>query len=150
MKGPEWWVSGKEGSLAPWAQARAWALMTVSKQKKLDLSGGDIAAEVTKVGGGHPTKQSIAKLRSSIEADPSWHPGKVSESAEKRGPKPKLTEAGPGDPGRTEAGPDSKHGRQTLLKCTKKAPSAIHGVLSTEVRAGALAWCHRASGLARK
>jgi hypothetical protein len=92
MRGPEWWVSGKEGSLAPWAQAKAWALMTVSKTKRLDLSDGDIAEQVTKVGGGHPTKQAIAQLRANIEADPSWHPGKVSESAEKRGPKAKLTE----------------------------------------------------------
>jgi hypothetical protein len=92
MRGPEWWVSGKEGSLAPWAQAKAWALMTVSKTKRLELSDGDIAEQVTKVGGGHPTKQGIAKLRANIEADPSWHPGKVSESAKKRGPKAKLTD----------------------------------------------------------
>ena len=68
-------MSGKEGSLAPWAQAKAWALMTVSKTKRLELSDGDIAEQVAKVGGGHPTKQGIAKLRANVEADPSWHPG---------------------------------------------------------------------------
>ena len=48
----------------------------------------DIAAEVTKVGGGHPTKEAIRLLRENVERDPHWYSGKVTASAMKRGPKP--------------------------------------------------------------
>ena len=57
------------------------------------MSDAEIAAEVTKVGGGHPSKQSIAQHRAAIVEDPLWYPGKVKEGAKKRGPKPQLTEA---------------------------------------------------------
>ena len=68
-------------------------MLRVSDQKGLELSDGDIAAGVTKVGGGHPTKQSIAQIRLAIAEDPLWYPGKIKDGAKKRGPKPKLTEA---------------------------------------------------------
>ena len=57
------------------------------------MSDGDIAAGVTKVGGGHPTTQSIAQIRLAIAEDPLWYPGKIKDGAKKRGPTPKLTEA---------------------------------------------------------
>ena len=41
----------------------------------------DIAQEVFKVGGGHPSREAIRKLREKFEADPDWHPGKVSDDA---------------------------------------------------------------------
>ena len=40
-RGPEWWVSGKHGSLSPWTQAKAFALVTASRQRSLDLSDND-------------------------------------------------------------------------------------------------------------
>ena len=41
----------------------------------------EIAQEVCKVGGGHPSKQAIRVLREKFEADPDWYPGKVSDDA---------------------------------------------------------------------
>ena len=49
---PEWWLSGKQRSLSPWAQAQVFAWTRVSERKKFGLSLNDIAAEVTKVCGG--------------------------------------------------------------------------------------------------
>ena len=90
---PGWWASGKEGYLCPWAQAQVWALVRVSEKRGLDLSDWEIAEEVTKVGGGHPSKQAIAKLRACFAADSAWYPGKTSETAKRPGPKPLLTES---------------------------------------------------------
>jgi len=70
-----------------------WALLKVSEKRGLDLSDNDIAEDVEKVGGGHPSKQAIAELRARIAADPQWYPGKKSEDAKKPGRKPLLTEA---------------------------------------------------------
>ena len=88
---PEWWTSGKNGSLSPWSQAKVCALWTVSEELGLDMQDGDVAALVQKVGGGIPTKQSIAKYRVLFESDPDWYPGKTTEGARKRGPKPRFT-----------------------------------------------------------
>jgi len=57
--GPEWWVSGRKGNLSPWSQAKVFALWRVSEKKKLDLTDGDIAAEVEKIGGGTPSENTI-------------------------------------------------------------------------------------------
>ena len=57
------------------------------------LLPSEIAASLTKVGGGPPTKQAIALLRRQIAADALWYPGKVALTAKKPGPKPLLTEA---------------------------------------------------------
>ena len=86
-------MSGKEGCLSPWALAQVWALLKVSEKRGLDLSDNDIAEDVEKVGGGHPSKQAIAELRARIAADPQWYPGKKSEDAKKPARKPLLTEA---------------------------------------------------------
>ena len=55
------WKSGREGTMSPLEQLRAWALFTVQKE-----DGGEeavnyaaIAARVTKVGGGEPTRAAL-------------------------------------------------------------------------------------------
>ena len=30
---PEWWASGKEGSLSPWAQSQVYAFVTLSEKR---------------------------------------------------------------------------------------------------------------------
>ena len=52
--GPQWWVSGRKGTLSPWAQAQVFALCKISEKKGVFLYDSDIAQEVFKVGGGHP------------------------------------------------------------------------------------------------
>ena len=89
--GPDWWISGKQGSLAPWAQAQVWGLHVMAKKLDVKVSNGDIAAMVTKVGGGHPCQQAIAQWRSIFDEDPDWYPGQQNEEAQKRGPKRKFT-----------------------------------------------------------
>ena len=79
--GPQWWVSGRKGTLSPWAQAQVFALCKISEKKGVFLYDSDIAQEVFKVGGGHPSREAIRKLRDKFEADPDWHPGKVSDDA---------------------------------------------------------------------
>ena len=74
--GPSWWVSGKKGSLAPWAQAKVWALTTVSEERGLNLTVDAIAKAVTKVGGGHVTQRAIAYPHEAMADDPDW-PGDV-------------------------------------------------------------------------
>ena len=91
MNGPAWWAGGKTGSLAPWAQAKVWALLEVSKERDLKLSQDSIARSVTKVGGGRPSQVAICKTRDAMEKDPEWHPGKTTVEAKKRGPKRILT-----------------------------------------------------------
>ena len=65
MTAPAWWVSGKRGSLAPWAQAKVWALLQVSEEYDLKLGQDDIAKSVTKVGGGHPNRKTISQYKDS-------------------------------------------------------------------------------------
>ena len=87
--GPQWWVSGRKGTLSPWAQAQVFALCKISEKKGVFLYDSDIAQEVFKVGGGHPSREAIRKLREKFEADPDWHPGKVSDDAGQPG-RPKV------------------------------------------------------------
>ena len=79
--------------MSPWSQALVVALLKVSSSKKLNLSYAEIAKHVTKVGGGHPSKQAIAALHCCIKKDKRWHPGKVKPDAQKRGPKNKFSKA---------------------------------------------------------
>ena len=93
--GPAWWVSGKTGHLAPWAQAVVWAAVRIDKARELWLTDDEIAAMVTKVGGkhdDHPHKASIAKWRQIFKDDPEWYPGKTLEEGDTPGPKKRLTE----------------------------------------------------------
>ena len=72
------WKEGRDGTLSPLEQMRAWALRTAQK----DLGGfkavnyGKIAERVTKVGGGHPTREAIRQFLERVDADPEWYPGK--------------------------------------------------------------------------
>ena len=54
------WTTCKKGSLSPWSQAVVVALLKVKKKQCIDMSLSEIAKEVTKVGGGHPSKQAVA------------------------------------------------------------------------------------------
>ena len=72
------WKEGRDGALSPLEQMRAWALRTAQR----DI-GGDkavnlekIADRVTKVGGGHPTREAIRRFLDRVDADPEWYPGK--------------------------------------------------------------------------
>ena len=54
------WLHGQEGRLSPWEQAKALGLREASR----DIHHGKtnlpwIAARLTKIGGGHPTKGSL-------------------------------------------------------------------------------------------
>ena len=64
------WKRGKRGNLSPLMQAKAWGL------SEAGVSAGDIAEKVTKVGGGHPNRHAVHKLRARIDDDPEWYPGK--------------------------------------------------------------------------
>ena len=95
-RGQTWWIGGKTGSLPPVEQAKVWALDTLQQKFGVDLSNSEIAALVYKVpaeGGElqHPTKQAIVGLRQLFARDPAWYPGKTTEEARKRGPKPQFT-----------------------------------------------------------
>ena len=83
----------KKGSLSPWSQAVIVALLKMKKKHFVDMSFSDIAGEVTKVGGEHPSKQAVAELATNVAKDDQWYPGKVAADAKKRGPKKKFTRA---------------------------------------------------------
>lgn len=88
---PEWWTSGRTGTLSPWSLAKVFALVKMSARFKMELTDGNIAEEVEKVGGGRPNENSIRKWREKFEADPQWHPGKQAEDAETAGRKKIIT-----------------------------------------------------------
>ena len=82
----EAWVGGKTGTLSALQQARAWALREVWKEQGKPDYGlhAYIARKVTKIGGGHPQSQAVAKFLSRLDEDPEWFPGK--DVREKSGP----------------------------------------------------------------
>jgi hypothetical protein len=88
---PEWWVGGRGGTLSPWTLAEVWALVKISDKKSLDLSDEDIAADVEKVGGGQPARNTIRLWRETWEADSRWYPGKPNEDAKTNGRKKIIT-----------------------------------------------------------
>ena len=77
--------------MSPWSQALVVAMFKLCSSKKLKLSYAEIARHVSKVGGGHPTKQAIAALHGCMNKDKHWYPGKVKPDAKKRGPKNKFS-----------------------------------------------------------
>ena len=86
------WHGGQDGRLSAWEVAKALGLREASKE----VNGGIvllpwIAARTTKIGGGHPSTQSLYELFAKVDADAGWHPGK--HSGAKRGPKPLFTSA---------------------------------------------------------
>ena len=78
----ELWMSGREGTLCPLEQLRAWALRQVYLEEGYAEKGlyVKIAAKVQKVGGGAPGPDAVRKLLLAMVADPDWHPGKTSEA----------------------------------------------------------------------
>ena len=77
------WKGGKAGSLSPQMQALAWGM------HEAGIDARDIAQQVTKVGGGHPSRQAVEKLVARIAADPEgWYPGQRPEAS--YGPLPVL------------------------------------------------------------
>ena len=88
----ELWRGGQDGRLSPWEVAKALGFREASKE----LHGGEpnlpwIASRVTKIGGGHPSAQSLWELFAKIDADPEWYPGK--HNGKRRGPKPLFNAA---------------------------------------------------------
>ena len=88
---PEWWTSGRTGTLSPWSVAKVFALVKMSARFDMELTDGNVADEVEKVGGGRPSDNSIRLWRERFEADPQWHPGKQAEGAETAGRKKIIT-----------------------------------------------------------
>ena len=72
------WKEGRDGALSPLEQMRAWALRTAQSDLGGDkaLNYEKIAERVTKVGGGHPTREAIRRFLDRVDADPEWYPGK--------------------------------------------------------------------------
>ena len=89
------WTAGKEGSLSPLEQSRAWALREVYREngvpeKKLYTK---IAEKLVKIGpkrnkSGKPTPRAVLKLFAKMDTDDDWYPGKHVEG---RGRKPALS-----------------------------------------------------------
>jgi hypothetical protein len=89
------WTDGKKGSLAPWQQAKVWAINwvmeTYGEKSKFKVLHKDIALAVTKVGGGHPERPAVSQLLEAMKNDPDWYPGKAAQNTEKRGAKRTFT-----------------------------------------------------------
>ena len=51
----EFWTSGRKGNLSRKSQAQVWALTHVSELRGLQLTQGEIAGAVKKIGGGSQT-----------------------------------------------------------------------------------------------
>ena len=99
------------------------ALVAISHIKNLALSDNEIAQQVTKVGGGHPSRNAIRVLREKFAADAGWFPGKIDEGA--------------GQPGRPKS--ITPQQEQALAKCAMalkrngKEPSAPAVIASCPV-----------------
>ena len=76
------WTSGKEGSLSPLSQAKVMVLLSLRDKNTVSMSYSDIAEEVIKVGGVHPTRQAIARQHKVMKKDKQWYPGKVTNNAQ--------------------------------------------------------------------
>ena len=74
--GSEFWTGGRTGTLSRKAQAELWALAKVNEQYSLGMKQWQMAQEVTKVGGGHPSQKAVSDLLKAIAVDPDWYPGK--------------------------------------------------------------------------
>ena len=84
------WKEGRDGALSPLEQMRAWALREAQK----DLGGEEavnhqkIADRVTKMGGGHPSREAIRKFLDRVDEDSDWYPRKTYRK--RSGPQPVL------------------------------------------------------------
>ena len=79
----EFWKGGKEGTLSPQMQALAWGM------SEAGMDPVEITQKITKVGGGHPSRQAVEKLLARIAVDPEgWCPGQRPKAT--YGPAPVL------------------------------------------------------------
>ena len=77
MPPPDEWLRGLKGRLAPVEQAKLWALRPVMKKQGDDGTNYQwMALQVTLCGGGHPTRQAVAKFFAKVDGDKKWYPGK--------------------------------------------------------------------------
>jgi len=92
------WKAGRTGGLSPLEQLRAVALRDAYEDLgQVPEAGGQpallgsIAAKLSLIGGGHPSKEAVRQLLSKVDDDPAWYPGKRYQ--EKFGPAPALNGA---------------------------------------------------------
>lgn len=87
----EAWLGGRGGTLSGKEVARAWALRQVWRDDGKTEHGmwAYIASKVWKVGGGHPQGEAVKKLLVKIDNDPTWYPGKNSDTTP--GPKSPIS-----------------------------------------------------------
>ena len=84
--------------MPPWPQAKVFGVLSVAKAQGVKITDDAVAAMVYKIGPHgkesreHPSHTAIAKLRGHFGEDPNWYPGKVTENAKKRGPKPYFSQ----------------------------------------------------------
>ncbi len=87
-----WLKEGRKGSLAPWSEAKAWALREAWKLQKGDSTYGlleFVSKRVVKQGGGNPSASAISLLFDKMDDDPAWFPGKT--YGERGAPSPALS-----------------------------------------------------------
>ena len=118
------WKDGKEGCLSPLEQCRAWALREVYREdevpeKKLYTQ---VAAKLTKIGGGHPTPRAVLKLFGRVDNDGDWYPGKVQEG---RGRKQVLTGLAKGVIKRSAEAMSRRGGEPTYKAMCGTCPEAV-------------------------
>ena len=72
------WRDGRDGNLCALEQMRVWVLRDVLRDQGAPDYGLHvrIASQVTKIGGGCPSKEAIRMLLEKIDADRDWFPGK--------------------------------------------------------------------------
>ena len=82
----KFWKGGRKGTLSPQMQALAWGM------GEAGIEPVDIAAKITKVGGGSPSREAVRQLLDRIAADPKgWYPGRRPPAT--YGPAPVLSGA---------------------------------------------------------
>ena len=125
------WKDGREGSLSPLEQCRAWALREVYREnnvpeKKLHTQ---MASKLTKIGGGQPTPRAVLYLCQKMDSDGDWYPGKVQEGG---GRKPALTELAKGVIKRSAEAINRRGGEVTYRQILGKCPEAVKNPTSNK------------------
>ena len=79
------WHGGRTGTLAPWSEAKAWALRVVWRETHKGNDHGlntYVAGKLRKIGGGKgpsgkPSPQAVGQVFEKMDDDRLWYPGKV-------------------------------------------------------------------------
>ena len=61
------WKSGREGTLCPLEQAKAWGFREAQRARGEEENFQEIADSVVKVGGGHPSRDAVRKFFDKVE-----------------------------------------------------------------------------------